>query len=208
MAFLFVFLSGCTNYSKIDVSTENLVGIWMEKYPDLNSERIGYYYLADNGKMCWFASREFPQIDDFTEQYEISDCYKITSYDNVSKKLEGYFIEEGFMNKCFFEIINEKDISYLNIKDIASENTSYVKIDSESSIYSIYNSMYISLSKIQKLTVIDWIEKRYEYYDTIDGEYSGDKYTKEIFNEASELFNKTYDEIDAIWAESYYLKYE
>lgn len=37
--------------------------------------------------------------------------------------------------------------------------------------------------------------------------YSGDKYTKIIFDEAAKKFNKTASQIDKIWSEKYYLTY-
>lgn len=73
---------------------------------------------------------------------------------------------------------------------------------------SISNTPYASLTKSQKLEIIYWIEDRYEYYDDIEGRYCGDKYTSTIFNEAAKKYNKTYSQIDAIHAQSYYLKYE
>lgn len=65
-----------------------------------------------------------------------------------------------------------------------------------------------SLTKSQKLSIIYWIEARYEYYDKLAGGYSGDKYTQTIFNEAAERYSKTYQEINSIWGQSYELKYK
>lgn len=71
----------------------------------------------------------------------------------------------------------------------------------------IKETAYNDLTKSQKLSIIYWIEARYEYYDGIAGGYAGDKYTKTIFNEAAARYNKTYQQIDAIWKQSYELKY-
>lgn len=79
---------------------------------------------------------------------------------------------------------------------------------SKNSLDSIRDTSYSSLSDEQKLTIIYWIENRYEYYDDIAGGYAGDKYTKTIFNEAAERYNKTYYQIDSIWSEAYKLKYK
>ncbi len=46
-----------------------------------------------------------------------------------------------------------------------------------------------------------WINDRYSYYDKKEGKYSGDKYTKTIFEEASELFEFSYAEIYNIWSD-------
>lgn len=66
---------------------------------------------------------------------------------------------------------------------------------------------YSDLTKSQMLTIIRWIENRYEYYDSIEGKYLGDKYTQTIFNEAADRYNKTSAEISKIWDKSYELKY-
>lgn len=79
---------------------------------------------------------------------------------------------------------------------------------SKNSLDSIRDTSYSSLSDEQKLTIIYWIESRYEYYDDIAGGYAGDKYTKTIFNEAAERYNKSYYQIDLIWSEAYELKYK
>lgn len=71
----------------------------------------------------------------------------------------------------------------------------------------IQKTDYNNLSKSQMLTIIRWIENRYDYYDSIEGKYTGDKYTKTIFNEAASRYNKTYDQISNIWNKSYDLKY-
>ena len=71
----------------------------------------------------------------------------------------------------------------------------------------IKETAYSNLTKSQKLNIIYWIEARYEYYDNVAGGYSGDKYTETIFNEAAGRYNKTYEQIDSIWKQSYELKY-
>ncbi len=78
---------------------------------------------------------------------------------------------------------------------------------SETDIKTIIDTPYSNLSRQQKLTIIRWIENRYQYYDDKEGKYVGDKYTKTIFNEAASKYNKTYDQISNIWDQSYDLKY-
>lgn len=71
----------------------------------------------------------------------------------------------------------------------------------------IQETTYSKLTKKQMLSIISWIEDRYDYYDKQAGYYTGDKYTKTIFNEAASRYNKSYFEISAIWDRSYELKY-
>lgn len=60
---------------------------------------------------------------------------------------------------------------------------------------------YKSLTREQKLYIKKWIDNRYDYYDKKEGKDTGNKYTSTIFNEAAELFNKTYNEIKQIWGD-------
>lgn len=71
----------------------------------------------------------------------------------------------------------------------------------------IQETTFNNLTKKQKLSIIYWIEDRYDYYDKLAGGYTGDKYTKTIFNEAAERYNKSYTQINEIWNQSYQLKY-
>lgn len=97
------------------------------------------------------------------------------------------------------EIVND-------IKTLRFENTYELPFKTE--LEKIQETDYRSLTKSQMLTVIYWIEERYEYYDKIYGKYSGDRYTETIFSEAAERYNKTKSEIRWIWNKSYELKYQ
>lgn len=78
---------------------------------------------------------------------------------------------------------------------------------SKSELEIIKETSYENLTKSQMLTIIKWIENRYDYYDKKAGKYTGDKYTETIFKEAAERYNKTVEEIDKIWFRAYKLKY-
>lgn len=56
-----------------------------------------------------------------------------------------------------------------------------------------------TLTTKQKNEIKRWIEERYSYYDKIAGGFSGEKYTKTIFKEASDKFELTVDEVMNIW---------
>lgn len=53
----------------------------------------------------------------------------------------------------------------------------------------------------KRAEIKSWINDRYDYYDNLEGKYCGDKYTDTIFNEASEKFGFTYEEIYNIWCD-------
>lgn len=50
-----------------------------------------------------------------------------------------------------------------------------------------------------KAMIYRWIQNRYEYCDEKEGEYTEDKYTVTIFEEAAEKFGESYDYIKRVW---------
>lgn len=57
----------------------------------------------------------------------------------------------------------------------------------------------LTMSSSEKAEVKAFIEARYAYYDELDGKYSGDKYTEQIWQEAAEKFGVSTADIDLIW---------
>lgn len=62
---------------------------------------------------------------------------------------------------------------------------------------------YNSLTKSEKKKICNYIEKRYSYYDTINGGYSGDKYSDKIMQEAADKYGLSVSQIEIIWMNSY-----
>ncbi len=98
---------------------------------------------------------------------------------------------------------------YVEITD-AGKTIQYEKtleLPYKTELQKIQETPYSDLTKSQMLSIIKWIEDRYDYYDKQAGYYTGDKYTTTIFNEAADRYNKTYSQISTIWDRSYELKY-
>ena len=57
----------------------------------------------------------------------------------------------------------------------------------------------ITMSIAEKMAVKEFIYARYDYYDQLEGKYSGDKYTDQIWKETAEKFGLTTADIDLIW---------
>ena len=53
----------------------------------------------------------------------------------------------------------------------------------------------VILLKDKSIQIHNWIQKRYEHYDKIEGRYCGDKYEKKVFRDASKLFKMTVSEV-------------
>lgn len=96
------------------------------------------------------------------------------------------------------------------LKDLIGENGQFVKMEDTMHEFS-YNLPYKTLTEIiretdykdltvsQQMTIIRWIDRRFEYYDDLQGSYQGLKWKGVIFNEAAEEFNKTYNEVHTIY---------
>lgn len=62
---------------------------------------------------------------------------------------------------------------------------------------------YSSLTNSEKKAICEYIEGRYEYYDDINGGYSGDKYSDRIMQEAATRYGLTTTQIEIIWMNMY-----
>lgn len=49
--------------------------------------------------------------------------------------------------------------------------------------------------KDKSIKIHNWIQKRYGHYDKIEGKYCGEKYSNQIFKEASQLFNMSVKDV-------------
>lgn len=62
---------------------------------------------------------------------------------------------------------------------------------------------YSSLTNKEKKEICEYIESRYEYYDNLNGGYSGDKYSDIIMEEAANKYGLTVTQIEIIWMNMY-----
>lgn len=62
---------------------------------------------------------------------------------------------------------------------------------------------YSNLTNKEKKEICEYIESRYEYYDNLNGGYSGDKYSDTIMEEAAQKYGLTVTQIEIIWMNMY-----
>lgn len=169
------------------------------------------YQLEDTKDLISYLER-FADSSIKTNTFKIQIFYELDN-EKIHKAISDYI--KSFYNDESI-VYERKDKICALISDIgqtelfAKEISDLEKYFEENNIkpkLSIYDTPFEELTSDQKLEIIRWIENRYEYYDNKEGRYCGDKYTKTIFQEAATKYNKTYAEIDAIHAQSYYLKY-
>lgn len=88
-------------------------------------------------------------------------------------------------NKCY---VTEEYLLHINGEDVYNAIASKNGVD---------------LTNSEKKSVCKWIERRYNYYDSKEGGYAGDKYSDKIFKEASDYFNIRPQDLDIIWMNYY-----
>ena len=119
-----------------------------------------------------------------------------------------------YYNAKFYYDLDKKDMAVNEMKRISPNYTGVMNkeiisfglilFDSKDTWASEYENKNDSINKItdaQRTTIKNWINNRYDYYDNIEGQYTGDKYTETIFNEAADEFGYTYEEISNIWSD-------
>lgn len=117
--------------------------------------------------------------------YTLDGEVLIEAFDNEKTN---YYTATGELseNICQFIFCSEKsgDLSYCELHD--SEN-----------------KRYESLTDSNKSTIGYYIKSRYEYYDSINSGYSGDKYSNTIMQEAADRYGITEEHAYIIWANYY-----
>lgn len=71
---------------------------------------------------------------------------------------------------------------------------------------SIYEKEYGDLTTAEKKCICDWVQNQYDKYDSVNGKYTGDKYSDLIFSEAEKLFGLSQEELKIIWMKKYEYK--
>lgn len=149
----------------------------------------------------------------------IEDIYKKYPNDEVISNIYFYSIaKEEYDN---YKSLN--DDKYLKIaKEYASKIDSSYSGEFSNEIQSFANEIlgnsrdeeyssakesedrYNNLTNAEKKEICNFIQSRYDYYDSISGgKYTGDKYTDVIWKEAEEKYGLTETQIDIIWMDMY-----
>ncbi|MCD8007532.1 MAG: hypothetical protein LUF68_01085 [Clostridiales bacterium] len=144
----------------------------------------------------------------------IAYAYKYSDYNVYYLNVDSPEIEE-LSDSDIYEIVKSidsiniyvKNRDYLVLSYVSSGGNSYsidVLNDNilEQNGADIYNNaLQDKTSMAFKVEVYQWIEDRYEYYDSKDGKYTGDKYTDTIFSEAASHFGVSESKIKEIWSD-------
>lgn len=191
--FLLVFMFSACNASKSDleIARENVVNKWKtaaeevgtakyiediyEQYPDDETISNIYFYSTAKGQYDFYEALEDTKYLDGAKDYA----------ENINPEYAGELSEEiqAFANELLGQTMEERKDSYIKAKQRTER--------------------YNNLTNSEKKEICEYIQSRYDYYDSISGGYAGDKYSAEIWKEATAKYDLTPSQLDIIWMYMY-----
>ena len=208
------------------VTSCNFAGVSTDRLTEIAKSNLDETTVVNSFEETYDAGWKTLLIDinDDLEAYPISaifsTCSQILDYYSTTKKLDPtevmisqtsgsleyycmYYESDKNIQLRIFpsgsnNIVGRYDQDSIALLNIASYTDLMALVDNPSS----GNGSLDKNSDAYKFTVYQWIKTRYEYYDKLEGEYAGDKYTTTIFTEASELFGVSYEFVDNVWADT------
>lgn len=129
---------------------------------------------------------------DLYEQFSYNSDYLSTAKEYASKIDDDY---NGEFSYEMHEFVLKLSKQFENSESKNEYNETTTKKQEQNN--------YNSLSDSKKKEICQYIKSRYEYYDSISGGYSGDKYSDTIMNEAANKYGLTVSEVKVIWMNGY-----
>lgn len=182
--------SNTTSLSDVEIARQEVIDKWekeagvlgtskfiedtYKKYPtDTIISNIYYYCIAK-------------EQYDYYKQFSYNEDYLTTAKEYAAK------IDPDYSGKFSDEM--HKFVDTLIPKETIEEEHKKAETQQDS---------YNSLTNSDKKAICKYIQSRYDYYDKINGGYSGDKYSDTIMQEAANKYNLTVSQIKVIWMNSY-----
>lgn len=188
---LIVGLTGCSEsiedrQEKVQDAIENALSSFDVTYElDIKSNELNNY-VTDEGKKTNYYFNVYIDSNATVSNEEIFNIIKAVDAVNVNYTSiyrfydfngESYYIQD----ECILICGNNYDVAYTPIAQKYGEELSYS----------------------EKKAISNWIESKYKLYDLYDGEYTGDKYSDELFELAAQTFNVPIEDLKIIWMDAY-----
>jgi len=196
---LLIFTLSACNTSKetvetktdLEIARENVVNKWKtssgelgtgkyiediyKQYPDDETISAIYFYSTAKGQYDFYQKLEDEEYLESAKDYA----------ENIDPNYDGELADEihAFTNELLGQTTEEREISHSQ----AEQKT----------------NNYNTLTNSEKKAICDYIQSRYDYYDSISGGNSGDKYSDKIWEEAASKYGLTESQISIIWMNMY-----
>lgn len=149
-------------------------------------------------------------IEDTYKQYPNDDVIANIYYYCIAKELYGYYESLGKDKYLTQAIEYAEKIAPDYSGELADEIHAFVDKIMPSGVSQEKHDeaekkedKYSSLTNKEKKEICQYIESRYEYYDKLNGGYSGDKYSDTIMEETAKKYGLTVTQIEIIWMNMY-----
>lgn len=181
------------DYSDVNMTAEQARQAYIESLPkvtDFLTDNSGYLnrdteIVEINGLPAYHYKAEYKN-DSYIEGYTIlSDKYDTMTVEYVHTGSSEEHQEE------FHWILD-----HIETQEFEPSNTIATPTSNTSSADSSEKE-YRQLAK----RVYEWCQSRFEYYDERDGYDTGDKYDREVFEDAAAHFGKSYSEISTLYSD-------
>lgn len=184
-------LTGCSEsienrQKKVGDAVESILSSFDVTYQmDINSNEQNNY-VTEKGRKTYYYFNVYIDIDAAASNEEIFNIIKAVDAASVSCTSiyrfykfngESYYIQDEHILICG----HNYDVAYTPIAQKCGEGLSYS----------------------EEQAICNWIESKYNLYDLYNGEYAGDKYSTEIFELASQVFNVPVADLETIWMNRY-----
>lgn len=177
--------------SELDIARENVVEKWKNEAGVLGTskyiEDIYKQYPDDetisNIYFCCIAKDELEWYESMDDTKHLESAKEFAS--NIDPNYSGELSEEilAFANELLEQTPEERKSSYLQAKQRTDR--------------------YNNLTNSEKKEICEYIQSRYDYYDSVFGGDSGDTYSDKIWEEASAKYDLTTSQLDIIWMYMY-----
>ncbi len=184
-------LTGCSKsiedrQKKVENAVESILSSFDVTYEMEIYSNEQNNYVTEKGRKTYYYFNVYIDIDAAASNEEIFNIIKAVdtasvSYTSIYRfyKFNGefYYIQDEHILICG----HNYDVAYTPIAQKCGEGLSYS----------------------EEQAICNWIESKYNLYDLYDGKYAGDKYSTEIFELASHVFNVPVADLEIIWMNRY-----
>jgi hypothetical protein len=150
------------------------------------------------------SSKELRSIKPVPEEAMIMDGYLNSLADELDLLISNVniFLEDPW-NNSLDEVSKDFDKIDIISNKIFQEEEKLSKMnpDEPISLSDSSSSSQTTDSLEYKLQIYSFIDERYKYYDALGGDYSGDKYSDQIFQEAADKFRVSVEFVDSVWGD-------
>ena len=194
------FLCACSQNIENNASLETEVleaKMLLDERMDDYKTYIDDSVLVENGKKSEYDCYKYTMYvkENFSNEYQ-------TIYDILANVRSGVMIGENFVLLENRVICNKEEYLLKKIGD----NYKLEKLSDSSWSWEPYEEVtdkYSSLTNAEKKAICNYIQDRYDYYDSVNGGYAGDKYSDTIMQEAAKKYGITEEQAYIIWMNMY-----